>query len=194
MRYAGRLIEWHDDKGYGFVVPNGGGDRAFVHAKAFERMGRRPQIDDLLSYEATRDAQGRLAATAVRFAGTRAPSREPRGRVVQWRIPLALACLSAIAIAGWLGKLPMIVLGVYGIMSVVAILVYAHDKQAARAHVWRTEENTLHAIAVFGGWPGALLAQGLLRHKSSKPGFQGVFWLTVVLNCIGLAWALQQVA
>ncbi|RKX34036.1 MAG: hypothetical protein DRP64_20420 [Verrucomicrobia bacterium] len=32
---------------------------------------------------------------------------------------------------------------------------------------------TCLAIA-FGGWPGALLAQQTLRHKSSKAEFQGV--------------------
>ena len=31
MRYAGRIREWNDDKGYGFVAPNGGGTEAFVH-------------------------------------------------------------------------------------------------------------------------------------------------------------------
>lgn len=68
MRLQGRLSHWNDDKGFGFVTPNGGGDRAFVHIKAFERAGRRPVDGDVLTYATTRDARGRLLATAIRFA------------------------------------------------------------------------------------------------------------------------------
>jgi uncharacterized membrane protein YsdA (DUF1294 family) len=48
----------------------------------------------------------------------------------------------------------------------------------------------LHLIALAGGWPGALLAQKVLRHKSSKQSFQVVFWVTVLLNCAALSWLL----
>ncbi|MCB1578653.1 MAG: cold shock domain-containing protein, partial [Xanthomonadales bacterium] len=51
MRFVGRIAEWNDEKGYGFVEPNGGGERAFVHVKAFERRVRRPADGDLISYE-----------------------------------------------------------------------------------------------------------------------------------------------
>src|SRR6476619_6541104 len=71
MRYVGRLTDWHDDKGYGFVVPHDGGDRAFVHIKAFERPGRRPAVGDLVSYAIARDARGRRNAVQLRFAGAR---------------------------------------------------------------------------------------------------------------------------
>lgn len=73
MRLQGRLSHWNDDKGFGFVTPNGGGDRAFVHIKAFERAGRRPVDGDVLTYVTTHDAKRRLQATAIRFAD--APAR-----------------------------------------------------------------------------------------------------------------------
>ena len=37
------------------------------------------------------------------------------------------------------------------------------------------------------GWPGAVLAQQVLRHKNRKPGFQGLFWVLVALNWLTLA-------
>jgi uncharacterized membrane protein YsdA (DUF1294 family) len=49
----------------------------------------------------------------------------------------------------------------------------------------------LHVVALFGGWPGALIAQGVFRHKSTKEEFQTVFWTTVVLNCAALLWLLE---
>ena len=67
-------------------------------------------------------------------------------------------------------------------MSVVAYATYARDKSAARRSARRTPERTLHLMALLGGWPGALLAQRRLRHKSRKPSFLVSFWLTVVVN------------
>jgi uncharacterized membrane protein YsdA (DUF1294 family) len=87
-----------------------------------------------------------------------------------------------------LGRLPPVVLGLYLGASSVAFLAYALDKSAAVNDRWRTRERTLHLLALVGGWPGALAAQGLLRHKTRKVSFQGLFWATVVLNCCALAW------
>jgi uncharacterized membrane protein YsdA (DUF1294 family) len=75
-------------------------------------------------------------------------------------------------------------------MSVLAILLYGVDKSAAVNNRWRIQESTLHFVGLIGGWPGALFAQDLFRHKSKKAEFQSIFWVTVVLNCAGLAWLL----
>lgn len=79
---------------------------------------------------------------------------------------------------------------VYTAMSAIAYAAYARDKSAARRSRRRTPERTLHLMALLGGWPGALLAQRRLRHKSSKTSFLVSFWLTVVLNLALLAWGL----
>lgn len=86
------------------------------------------------------------------------------------------------------GKLPFAVLGLYLAASSIAFGAYAFDKSAARNDQWRIQESTLHLFALIGGWPGALAAQRLLRHKSKKQSFQLVFWATVVLNCGALGW------
>jgi uncharacterized membrane protein YsdA (DUF1294 family) len=84
-------------------------------------------------------------------------------------------------------KLTSTVLAIYLAASLLAYLVYAYDKSAARRQQWRIPERNLHLIALLGGWPGALLAQQRLRHKSKKGEFLLVFWATVALNC-GLLW------
>jgi uncharacterized membrane protein YsdA (DUF1294 family) len=56
---------------------------------------------------------------------------------------------------------------------------------------WRTQESKLHLVALLGGWPGALLAQDLFRHKSRKAQFQVVFWITFFANCGALVWVLR---
>lgn len=86
------------------------------------------------------------------------------------------------------GQLPFAILGLCLTVSSVAFLAYALDKSAAKKHRWRIRESTLHLLALIGGWPGALLAQRLIRHQSGKPAFQVVFWITVTLNCGALGW------
>jgi uncharacterized membrane protein YsdA (DUF1294 family) len=49
----------------------------------------------------------------------------------------------------------------------------------------------LHLLALLGGWPGALIAQNLLRHKSQKTGFLLIFGATVVINCGALVWLIS---
>ncbi len=69
-----------------------------------------------------------------------------------------------------------------GFLSLVTYAVYALDKTAAGQGRRRVPERTLHLLALLGGWPGALLAQQRLRHKTSKTRFLLLFWLTVGIN------------
>ena len=74
------------------------------------------------------------------------------------------------------------VLAVYGVMSMIAFVAYALDKRAAGRGRPRTPEATLHLLELLGGWPGAFVAQRLIRHKNAKVSYQVVFWLIVVLH------------
>ena len=187
MRYQGKISNWKDDKGFGFINPNGGGNQVFVHIKSFANRQRRPVGDELVTYELKIDAKGRAQAENVAFVGERTPSNISPGRR---NTPLILAAtfLVFVMASAFAGKLPFAVLWLYLFGSAIASLAYAFDKSAARNDRWRTQESTLHLFALIGGWPGALAAQRLLRHKSSKQSFQFVFWITVVLNCSALAW------
>lgn len=107
-------------------------------------------------------------------------------------LPLAFAWsfLLFVGAATLAGRLPVAIVATYGIASTVAFLVYARDKTAAQRGQWRTRERSLHLLGLAGGWPGALLAQRMLRHKSSKKSFRVAFWGTVFVNCGVLAWLL----
>lgn len=85
--------------------------------------------------------------------------------VVLWRVP------------GWVG-------GLYLAASGLSFTVYAVDKSAARAGRRRVPERTLLLIGLAGGWPGAIVAQQVLRHKTCKPGFRFLFWASVWLNAL----------
>lgn len=79
----------------------------------------------------------------------------------------------------------MIAVWAYVVLSLVSFFVYAFDKSAAQRGARRVPERSLHLLAVAGGWPGALLAQRMLRHKTRKVPFRRVFWGTVLLNIAG---------
>lgn len=103
---------------------------------------------------------------------------------------VSLACLFVLLVCGLTasGDLPLAVPAVYVAASLLAFVLYRLDKSAALNGRRRTPEDTLLVVGLVGGWPGALVAQRLLRHKSQKASFQMMFWTSVVLNCAVLAW------
>lgn len=87
-------------------------------------------------------------------------------------------------------SLAMPLAGLYLGFSVCTFLLYGWDKAAAQSGQWRIRESTLHFLSLLGGWPGALLAQKVFRHKSRKRSFKAVLWLTVTVNCSALVLVL----
>lgn len=102
-------------------------------------------------------------------------------------LPLAAFALLYLA-ANVLWRLPSWVALVYGVASVLCFAAYALDKAAAMRGRWRTPERTLLMLGLACGWPGAILAQQWLRHKSAKTAFRAVFWCTVAANVAAFAW------
>ena len=190
MRHQGKITTWNDDKGFGFTTPNGGGELVFLHVSSLTNRQRRPQGNELVSYELATDAKGRLQAKAVAFVGERAAAPAAPGRS-PLLLMFAAGFVAFLAAMVWLGRLPLAVLGLYAVASVVAFLAYGHDKSAAVRNAWRVQKSTLHLFALLGGWPGALAAQRVFRHKSSKTSFQTSYWITVAVNCAALGWLLS---
>ena len=110
-------------------------------------------------------------------------SRAQWGTASLFALPAFLLLYVVITI---LWKPPLWLAALYVVASGATFVAYAADKSAAASGSWRTPESTLHALALAGGWPGALLAQQFLRHKSTKREFRQVFWATVVLNLAAL--------
>ena len=79
-------------------------------------------------------------------------------------------------------------LAAYAVMSAITAAVYFADKRLAVRGARRVPEARLHALELLGGWPGALVAQHVFRHKNRKPSFYGVTWLIAGLHAA--AWAL----
>jgi len=185
MRFAGKITNWKDDRGFGFITPIGDEKQIFVHINSFVYHSRRPKGSEMVSYEIGTDNKGRQQAQRVLFAGERRP--QPSAPASQHADALSIfACVFLLFVCGsvFIFKLPIAVIGLYIIGSIASYIAYSIDKSAAQKGQWRIKESTLMVFALIGGWPGALIAQRLLHHKTKKQSFQIGFWIIVVLNCV----------
>ncbi|SDG97711.1 Uncharacterized membrane protein YsdA, DUF1294 family [Pseudomonas flavescens] len=217
---SGRIRNWNDDKGFGFIQPDAGGAEVFVHISVV-RGDRRPSAGDQVLFVAGRDETGRLRAEHLRLAGERAIDQPqvrskpraaaPSGKTIatargaakpragngrlrnpaaKLMILAALCSLPALGALRWLAEeLSLWPLLLYPLGSALGFMLYWRDKSSAQQGRQRIRENTLHLVELAGGWPGALLAQQALRHKTRKLLYQLVFWAIVVLH--QLFWADQ---
>jgi uncharacterized membrane protein YsdA (DUF1294 family)/cold shock CspA family protein len=188
MRFEGTLKSWNEDRGFGFIEASHGGDDVFVHIKAFPGKGQRPAVGQWVSFEVEPGPQGKKRAKNVETArATPAGRYKKEERPADWdvvsliAIPLLIAVYAGVAI-GW--GVSHLWAAAYLMVSIVTVFAYAFDKTAAVRGGWRTQETTLLGLGLLCGWPGALIAQKMLRHKSSKQSFRTTFWITVVLNLL----------
>lgn len=214
MERRGILKSWNDDKGFGFIQPEGGGEQLFVHISAV-RGDKRPQAGEEVLYVPGSDAQGRPRAQHMRHAGLsldrpairrkpnpaakptasskpkvpKPPRQSGRSDAQGIReLPLKLLILAALCVLPLWGSLSLLGDGLiwialaYPLVSLFSFCQYWLDKQSAQKGRWRTAENSLHIAELLGGWPGALVAQQVFRHKTRKASFQLVFWIIVLLH------------
>lgn len=95
--------------------------------------------------------------------------------------------LASFFIAKYL-PIPALLIG-YILTSLLTLIVYYFDKQAAYKNRRRIRENTLHTLELAGGWPGALLAIWLFRHKSAKLSYLFVLGFIILIH-IGIWFGL----
>ena len=96
---------------------------------------------------------------------------------------LAIAvCIVLHAAAAIVWGIPGWVAGAQVAASIVCFGAYALDKAAARAGRRRVPERRLLVLGLIGGWPGAIIAQRLLRHKTIKPAFRRAFVASVMVH------------
>ena len=105
MRYQGRITEWKNERGFGFITPNGGGAKVFVHFKAVRKGEPRPAGNELVTYELEpANAKGPRAVDVAYVERVRATphnrAEAPRERKVFSKL-IGVALVIALAALGW---------------------------------------------------------------------------------------------
>ncbi len=185
----GVVSNWHENKGFGFIVSEGVEKDIFFHINDFSKKHKTPVNGLKVNYVVATDKDSRAYAKNVLPENGHVKATVAR---TQLRFSLYLTFVFYALLIGliYFKILPIVVLYLYFGLSLLLLLLYAKDKSAAKKGKWRTPESTLHLFSILGGWPGGTLAQSFLRHKSKKLSFRVYFWLTVIINCAGLAWLL----
>lgn len=189
MRFEGVVKNWNDDRGFGFIEPTKGGQELFVHIKAFPSSIGRPAIGTKVTFEVEPSKDGKKRAIKVQPLHGAKPTRGPSGRRASESKGWETSSLVALAVFGvsylvltlvW--HLSFYVGVAYLGMSIVCAGFYWHDKVSAQRGEWRTSEGALIFLGIICGWPGAIVAQQLLRHKTTKPSFRSMHWFSIGLN------------
>ncbi len=177
-RTEAQLVDWDDQRGFGFARLPGGTERVFVHIKALNPEMPRPKPGDRLELEIVAGRKGRPAAHAVDILSTRT------GLVAPLSLHLATAAILLILLQVdlMLGRAPLWLATLYVSMGAASLIAYSWDKKAARLGQWRITENRLILIDLAGGIIGGLIAQHMYRHKRSKPSFQASMVVVIVFH------------
>lgn len=166
----GHIIQWNDEKGYGFIMPNRCNTRVFFHISDVKKRTPRPQCHETVRFTLTKDKQDRPRAIHV--------ERKPTGQ-----LPI-LFMVGYFFLLFTLSTPNLLILMMYVIMSIVTACLFASDKKAATTKQHRIPESTLLLLTLLGGWPGALLAQRRLNHKTRKQPFKSLMWIMIGLNIV----------
>src|SRR5690554_7643852 len=200
MEQQGILRCWNDDKAFCFIRADN--SDFFVHISSVCGE-RRPLQGEAVYFVGGKDDQGRLRAQHMRsaelsidrpairrkpsnHANTSAakpskPSHRQRQQTpasLKRTLSLMVILCAAPAIGAWQAFANHAVfwpLLAYCAMSLLSIWQYSRDKHNAQTGAWRIPEKHLHSVKLPVGCLGALLARQLLRHKTKKPSYQGIF-------------------
>ena len=178
--FTSEIIEWDDDKGFGYLLHQK--RKLFLHRKDFAERHKHPGKGDRIHYRLGTDPKGRKCAVdAVHI------NDGGKLTLFTW-VNLALLLLIPLlalnkyivdsTLPPWFIIVPLV------LINYLTYTTYKSDKAKAKDKVWRTPESSLHILAAVGGWPAAFIAQRQFRHKTSKVAFQLVYWFIVISHIL----------
>ena len=192
-RYQGQIVEWSEEKRFGFILPRGSGKGdpvVFLSMSSFQNRKRSPAVGDTVLYDlqtsphmSTKRLRTPYRAARVTYLGEDPPvPMSRRGRLLFAPLGVVYWCaLGTVSAHTGTPQWPAITSLV---LSSVAFLVYGWDKLMALKGTSRVPEANLHLISLLGGWPGSALGQLVFAHKTLKAPFQRTFIGTVVVNIV----------
>ena len=198
----GVITQWNPLQGVGFIgLANNAGEVFFQLIDCVDQTVL-PQIGQHVNFYCITDKTGRKRAYQVMRLNQKttklleyAPATETKEpHLVTKRKYLPIALIIAVAFLTFLLWFCQPLAIWDALLSAVSLVMYRHDKQIAlnsngqEGFIGRVPEMRLHWLDFLGGWPGGLVARHLFHHKTSKPSFIRLFWLSVLLNVMLSGW------
>lgn len=185
----GEIVQFDPAKGFGFVKVTGQQEDIFVHQSDVDN-GVRLQTGMRVEFDVRITPKGPRAAN-VKASGMAAPTQPARRSSAN---PYMLYTIVAIAIVAVIGGALFLLFGWYWLLdyligiNIAAFALYGYDKNAAQNSRLRVPERVLHGVELFGGTPGAFIAQRVFHHKTRKVSYRIVFWLIFAIQAAAVVW------
>jgi uncharacterized membrane protein YsdA (DUF1294 family)/cold shock CspA family protein len=201
---TGTLVMWSDQKGFGFIRPEGTDEDYFVHISTFKKgLSRRPEIGDIIQFRPAQ-TEGKKRASFAMIPALEQPAPQPQGakrfelnpRQRSWSVNLLI--ITPLVLSGYLlmiAKNPIPFFS-YWIFSLLNMFLYGADKANAATRKWRVPEVYFHILEILGGWPGSLIAQNDFRHKTRPSSYlwilRGIIAIHLMAWVIYFYWTARQ--
>ena len=176
---TGKITTWKNDKGFGFITPDQGGQQVFFHISELSNNHARPAEQMKVTYTLSYDHHQRPRAIDVRLT-------EIRTALPTLPLLVISVFFLVLTLTTYVLQIPICVLVGYVLISSITFYVYGVDKASAMQGAQRVPEVSLHLLEFLGGWPGALVAQSFYHHKTRKASFQSTYWGMVIANLLAL--------
>lgn len=189
--YRGHVIHWNDEKGYGFIQLNPKYQNLFFHISMFAYHHCRPKVNDAVIFTAEPGKNNGWQAKRVLLLQDKEAIYENHiCDIAENSQPKKFeGCVYAVLDAVYFLILTYISLPIAitaAILSILTVALYSYDKKAAAAGERRIPDASFHIASLLGGWPGALFARPMLRHKIRQDRFKVFFWASIVINFCAL--------
>ncbi len=212
----GKIDQWNDDKGFGFIRPDNGSEKIFFHISSVKTNSRRPQIGDIVLFDSIRDSQQRLKAKSVVIEGaTKAGNQISKSKIDTIEPPkknfidyiLMLVCaLSFIAVGfAFIQSRALEKSLLFGIPAVIALIVLKRKKKpneksfgcagcrkisdfdARTIEAWNRGFTRLYCKSCHLEWLKNNPNQDLSIQRN-RSGCLGTFALLVIIPTLGSIW------
>lgn len=185
----GEIVQFDPAKGFGFIKVAGQKDDIFIHQSDVDN-GVRLRTGMRVEFDVRTTPKGPRAAN-VKTSGVAAPTQPARRSSAN---PYMLYTIVAVAIVAVIGGALFLLFGWYWLLdyliaiNIAAFALYGYDKNAAQNSRLRVPERVLHGVELFGGTPGAFIAQRVFHHKTRKVSYRIVFWLIFAIQAAAVIW------
>lgn len=212
----GKIDQWNDDKGFGFIRPDNGSEKIFFHISSVKTNSRRPQIGDIVLFDSIRDTQQRLKAKSVVIEGaTKAGNQISKSKIDSIEPPkknfidyiLMLVCALSLIAAGFafIQSRALEKSLLYGIPAVIALKVLNRQKKPKEKsfncagcrkksdfddrtiEAWNRGFTRLYCKSCHLEWLKNNPNQDLSIQRN-RSGCLGTFALLVIIPTLGSIW------